>query len=673
MLLLDLFLVGLGAVAGGWICRRFGVPEVLGYLGAGVLLGPALNRGASFVDAGTIKAIGQFAVVFRMFLLGLDFDPRRLRGRWRPALTAGGLEMAACTLAGVGVAWVMGWPPLEGAIIGAALGTTSTSILSKALADRNMSTREDARAAGAATLTEDLIAMGMLAILTVFAGASGPADLWGNALALLVFASLAFTAGAIFVPLGLDRLARARSDELLTMSVIGILFGFAALSFGLSAGPALGAFLAGIAVGAARHAPGVSDRVIPLRDMLVPVAYVGIGLILDLDSILRIAPAAIATAAVFVVLKSAAIAIGLRLGGVPMVVSARAGAILGQAGTMGLVLACAPFLAPEHFRTLIAFAFVAWAFTVALTPLRLRYAPDLAERIARMLGASDRLARSPRMPQRTDARLRGALYSLLLSLGCSVALAALAGLVARGEEQLLPGYARPGSLALAAGFAGFAAVPFALAASSAGHDVLHHRAHQLALGPRRLATRADRGARAWARIGGGLGLVLATVLPFGMIWALAPAEAHIWLVVGFAAGLAAACARPSLLARLARRARDLTAPRRESAVADVRLHDFRGVSPFGFEVEAVLVRQGTRAAWARLADLQVPQRTGARIVALLRPGTKDGVPVGPETVLHVGDEVILGGTPATVGAGRRYLLEAAPGRDAPPAPIPQRS
>ncbi|HUR67905.1 MAG TPA: cation:proton antiporter [Candidatus Thermoplasmatota archaeon] len=656
-LLLDLFLVGLGAVLGGWMCRRLGVPEVLGYLGAGMLLGSGLHN-ASFVDAGIVRAIGQFAVVFRMFLLGLDFDARRLRGRWRPALTAGVLEMSLCTLAGVGLAYLLGWPLLEGAVVGAALGTTSTNILSRALADRNMSQREDARAAGAATLTEDLIAMTLLALLTVFAGATNPSLVWKHGIALLVFASLAFTAGAIFAPIALDRLGRSKSEELMVLAVLGMLFGFAALSIGLGAGPAVGAFLGGIAVGAARHAPGVGDRVIPLRDMLVPVAYVGIGLVLDFGSIVRVAPLALAVALVFVVLKVVAITIGLRLGGTPTTTAARAGAILGQVGTMGIVLACSPFLAPDHFPTLIAFAFCAWAFTVALTPLRLRWGPDLAESIVRVVGAGDRVARSQRLPRTSDADTRGALYSLFLALGCSGALAAIAALVARADEYALPGVWRYGPTALAALVAGFGALPFALAAGIAGRRASRQRAHQAALGPRALLHHADRGSRAWSYVGLALGVLAAIAVPCAMLLTLAPAHMRVATLAGFAVGVAVAAARPAALSRLVETAQRLTAPRRASG-ADARLHDFRGVSPFGFEVAALLVRHETRAAWAKLRDLALPETTGARVVAVLRAGSHDGAAIGPETILHPGDEVVLGGSPANVVSARRYLLEPA--------------
>lgn len=667
-LFLDLFLVGVGALAGGWVCRRLDVPEVLGYLGAGVLLGPALHHGAAFVDSDTIRAIGGFSVVFRMFLLGLDFDPRRLRGRWRPALTAGLLEMGLATLAGLALAAILRWPLLEGAVLGAALGTTSTSILARALGDRGMSHREDARAAGAATLAEDLIAMALLAILTIFGTASptGGTSLLENATWLVVFASLAFTAGAIFVPLGLDRLGRSRSEELLTLGVVGILFAFAALSIGLGAGPAVGAFLAGIAVGAARHAPGLSQRVLPLRDMLVPVSYVGIGLVLQVDSVLEAIPIALALSVVFVLLKATAVTVGLRLGGTPTVTAARAGAILGQAGTMGLVLACSPFLVGPRFPLLVAIAFLAWVLTVALTPLRLRYAPGFAEAVARALGGADRIERrEARLPRPVRAGTRAAAYVLLLSLGCSLALSALAALVARADDVAFGGAVRLTASAFVALVAGFAAVPFAIVAGVAGRRLLHAPARDAALAPRALAAREEgKARRAWGHAGAILGLLLAVAAPAAMLYAIAPPDAIVVLGTGFGLGLALSFASSSLVERLAERVEGMVAPRPRPLAGDVRLHDFRGLTPFGWEVEAILVRPGTAGAWRTLRELAIPERTSARVVAVLRPGSHDSAPTEPETMLHPGDEVVLGGAPQAIVRAREYLL-----RPVDPAPL----
>lgn len=660
MLLLDLFLVGGGALAGGWVCRRFGVPEVLGYLAAGVALGHFIHGGQT-LDQATITAIAQFAVVFRMFTLGLDFDPRRLKGRWRPALTAGMLEMGVCTAAGLAIAIALDWPLLHGAVLGAALGTTSTSILSKAIADRNMSTREDARAAGAATLVEDLIAMLLIAVLVVTVDPASPSamrpwdDALQNAFGLLVFAALAFTAGAIFVPAGLDRLGRGQSDELQTLAVLGILFGFTALSeILLHAGRPVGAFLAGIAVGAARHAPGVSARVLPLRDVLAALAYVSMGLLLTPTLVLEVAPLAIVVALAFVPLKALAITLGLRLGGVQTVTAARAGAILGQVGTMGIIVACRPFLGDEAAARLIAFAFVAWALTVGFTPLRLRYGPDLVERVARALGARERAPRPARLRRSPDAETRHDAFVAGLAAGCAIALAALAALAATAAHAYLEGPAAP-ALQAAAGFgAALLLLPFAFVVAMASRRALHRRAHLAVLSPRRLSRGARDGARAWSHAATVSGLVVAFATSLAMGNVLAPPASRIPLCAGALAALAFLAMRRELLSRLIDRCEELVQTRHQP---DPRLNDFRGLSPFGFEVEAHLVPSGSRAAWSTLRGLDLKRSAGASVVAIVRPGASDPLPLTPDTIIHPGDELVIGGTPAQLVAAKKHVME----------------
>src|SRR5581483_9286811 len=110
------------------------------------------------------------------------------------------------------------------------------------------------------------------------------------------------------------------------------------------------------------------------------------------------------------------------------------------------------------------------------------------------------------------------------------------------------------------------------------------------------------GARPWAVTGSMAGLAVALVAALAMGDAVAPGEARLWLAGGAVLGAAAIALRRAWLARLIERAETILVHRRPP---DVRLHDFRGTSPFGYEAEAVLVRAGTRAAWSRVGDLDV--------------------------------------------------------------------
>ncbi|HWH08508.1 MAG TPA: cation:proton antiporter, partial [Candidatus Thermoplasmatota archaeon] len=257
MLLIDLALVGAAAALAGWVCKRLGVPEVLGYILAGVLLGPQTPPFSFVQDVDAVRTLAAFAVVFRMFSLGLEFDPARLAGRWRAALLAGLLEVAVCAGAGYAAAPLLHLARLEGVILGAALGTTSTNILMRALADRGLLARPEARNAAAITIVEDLIAMALLAVLALSrAGQPGP-ELARDAVELALFALASFSAGAIVIPRILDGLARDYADDLVTLILVATMFLLAGATLTLDAGPAVGAFLSGVVVAGARHAPAV--------------------------------------------------------------------------------------------------------------------------------------------------------------------------------------------------------------------------------------------------------------------------------------------------------------------------------------------------------------------------------------------------------------------------------
>lgn len=648
--------MGAAALVAGWGCRRLGIPEVIGYLAAGVLLGPHTPPYTLVANVDSLRALAGFAVVFRMFNLGLEFDVRRLSGRWRPALFAGVLEVCACAAAGLLLATMLGWTMLEGAVLGAALGTTSTSLLTRALADMGAASRSDARAAGAVTLVEDLLAMTMLALLAIAHGSPSLPEMLQRAGWLALLAGVALTAGAMLVPLALDRLQRAHADDLLTVAVVAILFGLAALSMGLGAGPAIGAFLAGAVVGVARHAPGVSARIVPVRDLLTTAFFVSAGMLLQPLLIVEVAPIAALVALAFVPLKIGATALGLRLGGVPVITAGRAGAILGQTGTLGIVVAAGAWLEPDAAARLFAFAFVAWALTVALTKLRLAHLPDLVERLAKRAGASDRLAAGGSFVRPARAEDLALLRRGLGAAGGAVAALAAAVFAASAAAFLPWGVARLAAAAAVGLAAGFVATPFALVSARALARLARDAARPSTLRPSLLNARHD------LHLGEGVGVVGAT-LALALVGAgghvlarrFAPGGLELALVAGALVAALLVGLVPPVRHRLVAWAWAASEP--PSGPVDVRLNDFRGMSPFGFEVEAVLVTPQTRGAWHSLRELRLPEASGATVVAVLRAGSTTPERITPALRLRPGDEVVLAGTPAQVLGARRLLQE----------------
>lgn len=323
---------------------------------------------------------------------------------------------------------------------------------------------------------------------------------------------------------------------------------------------------------------------------------------------------------------------------------------------MGIILACTPFLSDEAGARLMAFAFVAWSLTVGLTPLRLRWGPDLAERVARALGAGDRIGRSEGIRVGLGRATQRDVYRALLAAGCAVGVIALSTLAARGAAIFLP----PVPVLIAAGVAGalaaFLVLPFSMVSGVAFRRALSRGVHEAAMAPRRLARGSRERKATWAVTGTIAGVALTLALCALIAYELAPRVERPALLVGSLLGAAAIAARPKLLLATVERCERLVG--RERAV-ETRMHDFRGVQPSGIDVEGLVVRAGTRPAWSPLDKLDLRPQTGASVVAVLRGGARDPQPLSPGMVVHPGDELVLAGTPGQLVAARRYLLSPA--------------
>lgn len=650
MLLLDLALVGVAAALVGWACRRMGVPEVLGYIVAGIVLGPNTPPFSFVSDPDTVRSIAAFAVVFRMFSLGLEFDAGRLAGRWRIGIFAATLEILVCGVAGALIAPWIGFARLEGAILGAALGTTSTNILMRTLADRGLLARPEARNAAAITLVEDLIAMALLAVLALSRAAQPGPELTRDGIELVLFALAAFSAGTIVLPRILDRLARDFADDLLTVTVVATMFLLAGATLRLDAGPAVGAFLAGVVVAGARHAPGVVSRVMPLRDLFAAVFFVSAGMLISPGLLLQAAPLALLVTAIFVPLKALAVSLGTRLGGARTTLSARTGVTLAQTGTLGIVVAAGTFLPAERASQIFAFAFIAWATTVALTRPRLELGPDALQRLLARAGA--------REYPHDASPLQGRRPLLSHHAGLAVASfgAAIGFLLATHHAVAHLGLV-PDSRPLMVGtalVAGLGMSPFLALCARSCREAAGVPARFLRLSPRGIL-RAGRIPSAWLLVAGAaLVPSLAVVAIKFYVLPLGPREANLAFAGGVLAGdivmMASPRARERVIAPLAR------ILGRTTIALDPQAREFRSIPPYGSEVDIVALPIESPWSWGPVSDLPIPS-PGPRVVAVLRGERQEPQLLAPDLEIHPGDAIVLVGTPAQLLEARRRLLE----------------
>jgi CPA2 family monovalent cation:H+ antiporter-2 len=308
--------VGLGAaLVGGVLARLARVPAIVGYLLAGVAIGPFTP---GFV--GDVRAIGQLAelgVVFLMFGVGLHFS---LRDLWRVrqvAVPGAAGQIALATLAGYALFRSWGWPANAAVVMGLAISVASTVVLLRALMDNGLLETAHGQVAVGWLVLEDLATVLLLLVLPAFAEGGG-ADPRAIALMLLraaAFVTLMLVIGTRVVPWALRRIAHTGSRELFLLLVLAVSLGIALASaalFGVSL--ALGAFLAGVVVRESPLSHQVGADVLPFREAFAVLFFVSVGMLVDpRDLVLRAGPVAALTALVIVGKGLGAVLIALAL------------------------------------------------------------------------------------------------------------------------------------------------------------------------------------------------------------------------------------------------------------------------------------------------------------------------------------------------------------------------
>ena len=338
------------AFVGGFLAVRLHLPPLVGYLLAGIVVGPFTP---GFVaDAHLAPQLAEIGVILLMFGVGTHFSIRDLIAVRRVALPGAFTQIVVATALGAGLASLWGWSLGAGIIFGLSLSVASTVVLLRALEDRNMIESSDGRIAIGWLVVEDLLMVLTLVLLPALAGVmgghspndSGNGNFWpalGMTIGkVVVFIALMLFAGVRFFPWLLSHVERTGSRELFTLAVIalalGVAFGSAKL-FGVSF--ALGAFFAGVVINESDLSHRAAKDLRPLQDAFTVLFFVAMGMLFDPSILVRQPLQVLAVLAIIMFGKSiAAFVIVRALGGsaqTALIVSAA----LAQIGEFSFILA----------------------------------------------------------------------------------------------------------------------------------------------------------------------------------------------------------------------------------------------------------------------------------------------------------------------------------------------
>jgi CPA2 family monovalent cation:H+ antiporter-2 len=393
-ILLDLLLMLVGALAAGLVCERIGISSILGYLAAGVALGPSALK--LIASSGEIALIAEIGVALLLFALGLEFSFRRLMKLGAGVIIGGALSVVLLLGAGTGVLMAFGVGWREAVAFGAAISLSSTALVIRILRQNREVDSRHGRTSVGVLLVQDVMVVPLVILVGVLGnpGQSLGGQLAETAVGGLVLA-VGLTVAAVFVaPRVLNEkiLAKNRELPILVAVTAGLGAAWAAHEVGLS--PALGAFLAGMLLADAPYSEQMRSDVLPLRTLLVTIFFVSVGLQADLGWMAQNLGLVAATASVLIVGKVALMFVSLKLfqrGAVHVMASSLA---LAQVGEFAFVLGeqgrSSGILSEDLFQLLVASSLV----TLFIAPFMVTSSHRLARGLSKRLFPLRWLAKS---------------------------------------------------------------------------------------------------------------------------------------------------------------------------------------------------------------------------------------------------------------------------------------
>jgi CPA2 family monovalent cation:H+ antiporter-2 len=371
-LLTELALIMCVAAVTTALFQRLRQPVVLGYLLAGMLVGPHLPV-PLFADERVARDLSELGVVLLMFSLGLDFSLRKLI---RVAPTAGVVAVIECSLMvslGFLIGRALGWTRTEALFGGAAIAISSTTIIVKAFAEQRVAPAR-AEIVFGILVAEDLIAILLLAFLTAVAsGARLDGAAFVRTIARLAGVLVVLLAGGmLLVPRLVRAVVRLHRAETTVVAAVGLCFAFALLARKLGYSVALGAFLCGALVAESGAAKLVEHRIEPVRDLFAAIFFVSVGMLIDPRVIWDHIGAVLALTGLVVAGKLVGVTIGAFVAGYGVPTAVQTGLSLGQIGEFSFIIAGVGLALGATRSFLYAEAVAVSALTTLLTPFLIR-------------------------------------------------------------------------------------------------------------------------------------------------------------------------------------------------------------------------------------------------------------------------------------------------------------
>src|SRR3954469_8129351 len=371
----------------GLVAKRLGLSPIVGYLIAGIVIGPYTPGVVG--NAEIAAELAEIGVILLMFGVGLHFHFRDLMAVRSLAVPGALIQSTVATLACMGLAVAIGWTWQSGLILGIAVSVASTVVMLRALMDNGIVETAEGHTAIGWLVVQDIVTVLVLVLVPPLASAGGVSNI-GNAVLMAVgklawLVAIMMLAGARFVPWLLLRLARLRSAELFTLAVLVIAVCVATVAYvAFGASMALGAFLGGMVVGQSKVSDQAGADVLPMRNIFTVLFFVSVGMLFDWHAVIAVPGLLLGVLGIILLVTPLVAFLIVIFTGHAVKTALTLAAGLAQIGEFSFIvgaMAKSLGLMPESGRNVIVGAAI---ISITLNPLIFRWALTLAPRLSKM-------------------------------------------------------------------------------------------------------------------------------------------------------------------------------------------------------------------------------------------------------------------------------------------------
>ncbi|HUH33267.1 MAG TPA: cation:proton antiporter, partial [Daejeonella sp.] len=385
----DLALILITGAITTLLFRSIKQPLVLGYIIAGLLVGPHLSLTPSVVDTANVKTLADIGVIFLLFSLGLEFSFKKLMRVGGSASITAFVEIIFITLSGYFLGKWMGWSTMDSLFLGGMLASSSTTIIIKAFDELGIKTKQYARIVFGVLVVEDIVVILLMVLLSTVAVTQQfqGTEMLFTVAKLLFFLALWFIAGIFLLPSLLRILKGLLDEETLLILSIGLCLGMVLIATQVGFSAELGAFIMGSILAETTKAEKVEHLIKPVKDLFGAVFFVSVGMLIDPEVIWQYRWPVLWVTLLTLFGKLFSTTLGALLSGQPLKQSVQVGMSMAQIGEFAFIVAALGVSLKVTSDFLFPVAVGASAITTFTTPYMIKFSDPFYNFAVKLLPA----------------------------------------------------------------------------------------------------------------------------------------------------------------------------------------------------------------------------------------------------------------------------------------------